>query len=355
MQVLALIPARSGSKGIPHKNIRPFRGKPLLAHSIEQARACPLIQRTLVSTDSVEYAEIARQYGAEVPFLRPSEISGDVATDLEVFEHALAWLGANEGYMPDICVHLRPTYPLRDVQDITNMIELLAENPTLDSVRSIAPAPDPPYKMWFRAADGILTPVIQLQDVESYNMPRQLLPQIFLQNACIDAVRTQVIREQHSMTGKTIYGYVMAENHDIDTEMQFNTAEASASTPFTLKFARAPGAFCFDIDGVIATLTDDNAYDQAAPQPATIQALNFLYERGYHIILFTARGSATQKDWTQITERQMQAWGVKYHELRFGKPPADYFVDDKMLGLDELLDCVDAMRRATEPGDTTHE
>lgn len=355
MQVLALIPARSGSKGIPHKNIRPFRGKPLMAHSIEQARACPLIQRTVVSTDSVEYAEIARQYGAQVPFLRPPEISGDTATDLEVFEHALAWLEANEGYTPDICIHLRPTYPLRDVQDITNIIELLAQNPALDSVRSIAPAPETPYKMWFRAADGTLAPVVQLEELEAYNMPRQVLPPVFLQNACLDAVRAQVIRAQHSMTGKKIYGYVMAENYDIDTALQFDAAEIAPNARRMRQFARPPRTFCFDIDGVIATLTDHNAYDQAAPQPAMIQAVNFLYERGYHIVLFTARGAATHMDWTQVTRQQMQQWGVKYHELRFGKPPADYFIDDKMLGIKELLNCVDAMRRAADDGDTTHE
>lgn len=353
MQVLALIPARSGSKGIPHKNIRPFRDKPLMAHSIEQARACRLIDRTLVSTDSAEYADIARQYGADVPFLRPPEISGDLTTDLQVFEHALAWLDANEEFVPEICVHLRPTYPRRTVHDLTNIIQLLIDNPQFDSVRSIALAPDTPYKMWFRAKDGLLQPVVQLEQQESYNMPRQMLPPVFLQNACIDAVRTRVIREQHSMTGTTIYGYVMAENYDIDTELQFSAAEASRPALSDLKFAREPGTFCFDIDGVIATLTPNNAYDQAGPQNEMIRAINFLYDRRYHIVLYTARGSATQVDWTRLTEQQMRVWGVRYHELRFGKPPADYFIDDKLLSMTEILNLVDAMRRASENGVAT--
>jgi CMP-N,N'-diacetyllegionaminic acid synthase len=123
--VLALIPARSGSKSLPHKNIRPFAGKPLLAHSILQAKACPAVDRVIVSTDSEEYAAIARDYGAEVPFLRPADISGDAATDLQVFQHALGWLAERERAVPGYCVHLRPTHPNRKVSDLASAIAAL--------------------------------------------------------------------------------------------------------------------------------------------------------------------------------------------------------------------------------------
>ena len=222
--MLALIPARSGSKGIPDKNIRLFRDVPLLAHSVRHAREARTITRTIVSTDSTAYAEIARQFGAEVPFLRPSEIAGDLSADIDVFRHALEWLKREERYEPDICVHLRPTYPVRRVSDIDAIVQLLLDHPDLDAVRSVVAAPDTPFKMWFRAETGLLTPVVATAIEDAHNLPRQRLPTVYLQNACIDAVRTRVILEQGSMTGKRIYGYVMDDHHDIDTEADFQRA-----------------------------------------------------------------------------------------------------------------------------------
>src|SRR5687768_2663157 len=115
--VLALIPARGGSKRIPRKNIHLVAGKPMIAYSIEQALQTPEITRVIVSTDDEEIAAIARSWGAEVPFLRPAEISQDLSTDLEVFTHALFWLAEHENYHPAICVHLRPTHPVRRIED----------------------------------------------------------------------------------------------------------------------------------------------------------------------------------------------------------------------------------------------
>lgn len=117
-EILAVIPARSGSKSVKDKNIRIMNGKPLLAHSIGHALQSELVNRVMVSTDSPLYQRIAQEYEAEAPFLRPAEISGDTSLDIEVFEHALRWLADNEGYRPDLCVHLRPTHPVRDPRDI---------------------------------------------------------------------------------------------------------------------------------------------------------------------------------------------------------------------------------------------
>lgn len=333
LQILALIPARGGSKGIPNKNIRLFGGKPLLAHSIEQARASRFVTRVVVSTDNPRYADIARQFGAEAPFLRPTEIAQDLSTDLETFIHALEWFAEHERYVPDICVHLRPTYPLRRVQDIDRVIEILLERPDLDSVRTVAPAPETPYKMWLRGQDGFLTPVVTTDILDACNLPRQSLPPVFLQNACIDAVRTHVITELHSMTGRKIFGYVMEQNLDIDTEAQLRHAAAFAE--------REPAnarrkTYCFDIDGVLAALTPDNNYHAALPLSENIRLVNALYERGHCILLFTARGSTTGLDWRAVTEAQMAEWGVKYHTLLFGKPAADYYVDDRLLSLDDV-------------------
>lgn len=339
-QVLALIPARSGSKSIPHKNIREFCGKPLIAHSIGQARACPAIGRVIVSTDSEEYAAISREHGAETPFLRPADIAGDTATDLEVFQHALRWLAEKEGAVPELCVHLRPTHPNRAAADITRAIDLLRAHPEWDSVRSVVPAPEPPFKMWFLAPDGSLAPVVETDIPEAHSRPRQLLPPAYLQNASIDVIRSRTILELNSIAGRRIGALQLAEFHDIDTPGQFSAAEAAYRWHAGVPTGKI---FVFDIDGVIATIAPGNDYALAGPLMGNIARINRLHAAGNKIVLFTARGYVTGIDWSAVTRRQMAEWGVRHDELRFGKPAADFYVDDKMLGLAELA-ALDSVR-----------
>lgn len=235
MEVLAVIPARSGSKSVVDKNIRLIGGKPMIAHSIKHGLDSKLINRVIVSTDSEKYAEIAKEYGAEIPFIRPAEYATDTALDFDVFYHALTFLRDKEGYIPDIVVQLRPTYPIRRISDIDNMIKYIAEHKEVDSMRCIAPATEVPYKMWLiNNDDGKNKPNGAVFDInplmtdilECYNMPRQQLPKAYYQNACIDVIRTSVILEKKSMSGTNIAGYVMDENFDIDTEEEFKKAEA---------------------------------------------------------------------------------------------------------------------------------
>jgi CMP-N-acetylneuraminic acid synthetase len=345
VKVLSLIPARSGSRTLRDKNIRLLAGKPLLAYSIEQSLSSKLIDRTIVSTDSKRYADLACEYGAEVPFLRPPEISKGSSTDLEAFTHALDWLRREEGYIPDICVHLRPTYPVRKVEDIDNIIRMLLDNPDLDSVRSVVPAPFTPMKMWFRSEEGLLSPAVKSEIKEAYNLPRQLLPPAFAQNACIDALRTRVITEMKSMTGSRIFGYVMeGKSYDIDTEKQLQEAgeylakkgKGKAGGVDSVPVFENKKVFCFDIDGIMAKIVPNNRYELAEQLPDNIRAINFLYEQGHQILLFTARGSATGIDWTEVTRKQLDRWGVKYHKLFFGKPAADYYVDDKLITMEQI-------------------
>ena len=331
--VLALIPARSGSKSIPHKNMRTFAGKPLMTHSIEQARQCSLVTRVLVSTDSEEYAVIARADGAETPFLRPADIAGDSATDLETFQHALSWLAAKEGEVPELVVHLRPTHPNRTPAQIGAAIRLLQSQPEWDSVRSVVPAPETPFKMWFRREGGLLDPVIKSDISEAHSRPRQTLPATYLQNACIDVIRSRTILEHCSITGASIGAYVMDVLHDIDTPAQLASAEAAFRWQQGFPRGRI---FVFDIDGVIAILTKANDYKLAGPMRENIKRINRLHEAGNRIVLLTARGYVTKIDWAETTKRQLTEWGVLYHELHFGKPAADYYVDDKMITLAEL-------------------
>lgn len=351
-EVLAVIPARSGSKSIPHKNICAVAGKPLLAWTIEHAAASKRITRIIVSTDSPEYAQIARQHGGETPFLRPIALAQDDTPDLPVFRHALQWLQENECYLPDACVHLRPTCPIRDPKMIDEMVDILFADPTLDSVRTVTPVLHPPYKMWWQNAAGILSPVgRELKDVpEPWNAPRQSLPPTYLQTANIDVVRTNVITEKNSMTGDRIRGYVEQDFLDIDCQSELDDARVKLEQPPQLEGLLAgrltdPRFFCFDIDGVIATLSPGNDYHLARPCQRIIQIVNALHNAGHHITLFTARGSATGIDWKGVTESQLRDWVVKYHVLRFGKPPADFYIDDRMLSLNDLNRLGEAARR----------
>jgi CMP-N-acetylneuraminic acid synthetase len=190
MHILALIPARGGSKSIPRKNIRPLSGHPLIAYSIAAALQARLVTRTIVSTDDDEVARIAQSYGAEVPFLRPSEFARDDTTDLPVFIHALTSLKEKEGYQPDIVVQLRPTSPIRPPDCVDQAVQILLDHPDSDSVRGIIPSGQNPYKMWQVDEQGRMTPLLTLHGVaEPFNAPRQALPQTYWQTGHIDAIR----------------------------------------------------------------------------------------------------------------------------------------------------------------------
>ena len=161
--ILALIPARGGSKGIPRKNIRLFAGYPLIAWSIAAAKQSALVTRIIVSTDDEEIAAVAREWGAETPFLRPSEFAQDKTTDLPVFEHALKWLEEVEGYRPDVVVQLRPTSPIRPQTMVDNAIRILLEHDDADCVRGVVPAGQNPFKMWrFNGEGKPLNPLLEV-------------------------------------------------------------------------------------------------------------------------------------------------------------------------------------------------
>ena len=332
MSVLAVVPARSGSKSVPDKNVLSFRGRPLLAHSVEHGLRAENVDRVLVSTDSPRYRELALAAGAEAPFLRPAELSGDHATDLEVFAHALDWLDRHERYRPTLCVHLRPTYPTRTVEDVERAVDLLIADPSADSVRSVTLAPHTPYKMWRLAADGALQPLLEGPPAEAYNLPRQVLPPVYLQNAAVDVVRSAVIREQGSMSGRRIVPYVMQGLRDVDhwAELAALGSEAPAGDP------PRGLTFAFDLDGVIATLVPDGEYARAEPYLPAVRLVARLREAGNRIVIYTARGSHTGLDWAEATCHQLSVWGVRYDELRFGKPAADYYIDDRMMSLATL-------------------
>lgn len=227
VRAVAIIPARGGSKGIPRKNLRELAGHPLLAWSIAAAEAAESVGRVIVSTDDPEIAEVAREYGAETPFLRPAELAADDTRDLPVFQHALAWLGEHEGARPELVVHLRPTSPLRRAPDIDRAVRALAADPLADAVRSVCPPFQNPYKMWRLGADGALQPLLGAELHEPYNAPHQTLPPVYWQTGYIDVVRRRTIVEQSSMTGRRIVPLVIEADSwvDIDSVAMLEYAE----------------------------------------------------------------------------------------------------------------------------------
>ncbi|MFV1981820.1 MAG: cytidylyltransferase domain-containing protein, partial [Rhodothermia bacterium] len=208
--ILALILARGGSKGIPRKNLVPVCGKPLIYYSIQQALRSKHITRTIVSTDDPEIAETSRALGAEVPFIRPEDISRDDSTDLQAFQHALTWLEDKEAYSPELIVHLRPTGPVRQVAIVDDAIDRMLADESADSLRSVSVAQQTPYKMWTLDGD-FLKPVHSLPErQESFNAPRQSLPVAYWQNGYVDIVRPRIIK-QGLMSGEKILSYVTDE------------------------------------------------------------------------------------------------------------------------------------------------
>ncbi|HVW64862.1 MAG TPA: acylneuraminate cytidylyltransferase family protein [Nitrosospira sp.] len=228
MLIYSLIPARGGSKAVPHKNIRPLQGIPLIAHSIEVSLKCPSIQRTFVSTDSEHIADIAKNAGAEIPFLRPPELARDDTRDLPVFQHFLDWLVRNALPIPDAVLQLRPTSPCRSVSKIEEAVELLKNNPEADSVRGVIEPGQNPYKMWRMGEDGFMRPLLTIPGIlEPYNEPRQSLPKVYWQTGYLDLIRTRTILEKKSLTGTRVLPLPIdsTEAIDIDDEFSFELTE----------------------------------------------------------------------------------------------------------------------------------
>lgn len=226
-EVLAIIPARGGSKSIPRKNIRTLAGYPLIAYSIAAGLEAESVSRVIVSTDDEEIAEIAKDYGAEIPFIRPEELSGDDTPDLPVFQHALEWLKSNENYQPQIVVQLRPTSPFRRKEHVNQAVWRLVDHPEADSIRTVCIPFQNPYKMWQITADGFMQPLISTSFPEPYNLPRQALPEVFWQTGYVDAAWTETISEKSSMTGEHILPLVIGAEEwiDIDSPDDWNRAE----------------------------------------------------------------------------------------------------------------------------------
>jgi N-acylneuraminate cytidylyltransferase len=301
--ILALIPARGGSKGIPRKNIRNFAGYPLIAWSIAAAKHSELVTRIIVSTDDEEIAAVAREWGAETPFLRPAEFAQDKTTDLPVFEHALKFLEEIEGYHPDIVIQLRPTSPIRPRGMVDNAIRILLNHPDADCVRGVVPAGQNPFKMWrFNGEDKPLNPLLQVDGIaEPYNAPRQILPPVYWQTGHIDAIRVSTIAEKNSLTGDVIYPLTIDPKYtvDIDTLPDWTKYEAvvysglemvSPAKPRRTMPADVKLIVC-DFDGVVTdnlVLTDQDGKEIVSASRSDSMHIKTLREKGIELMILSS-------------------------------------------------------------------
>lgn len=221
----AIIPARSGSKAVKNKNIKTLGGYPMIAYSIAAAKLAQEVDRVIVSTDSEEYAKIARQYGAETPFLRPEEISGDKSTDMEFMEHAIKWCYENEGRVPQYWVHLRVTCPFRDANIVDEGIRKIKEHPEATCLLSINKVDYflTAYKWLIKDGDDYCKSIF-FENNDDANRPRQTYPDPYIPNIYVDVLTTKSITEDGLLHGNKMVSLETERTIDIDTEEDFENA-----------------------------------------------------------------------------------------------------------------------------------
>jgi CMP-N,N'-diacetyllegionaminic acid synthase len=362
-RILAVVPARGGSKGIPLKNLQTVAGRPLVALAGEVARAVACIDRAVVSTDHLLIRDAARDAGLDAPFLRPVDLSGDRIGDLDVLTHALHATEADDGSRYDVVLMLQPTAPTRRAEHVLATLNKLVDE-GLDSVWTVSPTDlkAHPLKQLTVSADGRMD---YFDQRGAAIVARQQLEPVYHRNGVAYALTRECLLEQRSLLGARAGAVVIDEPMaNIDTPDDLAKAQrmvadkssaADAERPLTdlveqqAQPDRRVRRLVVDIDGVLAAASIDPDYGKAEPMLANIAQLNALYDAGCEIVVYTARGSATGIDWAGITRAQLDGWGVRYHELRFGKPHADVYIDDRLLTLPLVLAMLGVADPAGEP------
>ena len=221
LKVLAVIPARGGSKGIRNKNTVPLQGKPLIVYTLEAASSSILLTRCIVSTDADDIIAVCRSYGADIPFVRPGELAEDATPTLPVILHALEQLG--EVY--DAVMVLQPTSPLRTGADIDTAVRMLTDNEDADSVISVVPVGDKHPARMKRIEQGYLVDPEFAEEQEGQR--RQDLPELYLRNGAIYLTRTRALLDQHSFKGRKSLAYVMPEERSVNIDSEMDLLLAS--------------------------------------------------------------------------------------------------------------------------------
>ena len=280
-----------------------FAGYPLIAWSIAAAKQAESVTRIIVSTDDEEIAAVAREYGAETPFLRPDELAQDKTTDLPVFEHTLKWLEDVEGYRSDVIVQLRPTSPIRPRMMVDDAIRILLEHDDADSVRGVVPAAQNPYKMWHFNGEGKpLNPLLTADGIaESYNAPRQILPSVYWQTGHIDAIRVSTITQKKSLTGNVVYPLLIDPKYTVDIDTLSDWAKYEALVYSGLEMV-SPGKFrrampetikmvICDFDGVVTdnlVITDQDGKESVIASRSDSMHIKKLRETGIEVMIISS-------------------------------------------------------------------
>jgi CMP-N,N'-diacetyllegionaminic acid synthase len=214
---LALIPARGGSKGVPGKNLAQLGGRPLLAWAVEVALEAGLFADVVVSTDSPEIAQAAREHGARAPFLRPADLAGDAAPTYPAIAHALDWLRAHEGKSYEHMMLLQPTAPFRSADDLKEAFMLLAGNPQADGVVSLCRLEEPhPWKVK-RISDGWVAPFLEELEADSA-VPRQQAPPAYFLNGAIYLARVEPMLARGSLLSDHFLPYLMPPERSLNID-----------------------------------------------------------------------------------------------------------------------------------------
>lgn len=223
-RILGVIPARGGSRTIPKKNIKPLLGRPLIAYTIVPALRSKLLTRVIVSSDNKEIIEISKRYGAEVPFIRPKELATDLALAMDVIKHAVLETERLEGKKYDYVVMLQPTTPLRTTEDIDNALKKLIKTGADSVISVVNVGPMHPVRMKRIVNDRL----VDYAEEEMENMPKELLPPVYIRSGAIYAVKRDILVNKRSFKGDDCRPYVMPEGRsiNIDNEMDFLLAEA---------------------------------------------------------------------------------------------------------------------------------
>ena len=347
--VLAIIPARGGSKGLPGKNIRLLGQHPLIAYSVASCLAAETIDRVIVSTDNQQIADVACDYGAEAPFMRPADLATDLAPDYPLFFHALQWLHKEEGYEPSMVVQVRPTTPFRPQGFLDRSVQLLQSDPNADSVRAVTRPSENPYKMWTCDEEAYLRPLLSSEHAEPFNMPRQLLPQSFWQTGHVDVIRRETILDKKSLTGERIksilvdsafvididrledlqYAQYMLRQNNLNLDLPKRAGPSAIPIPDPVRLT------VLDFDG---TLTDDRVWvDQDGHESVVCSrrdgmGLEMLAAAGMEIIVIS-------KERNPVVARRCEKLSIAYWQG----------VDDKLALLKELL-----AERKVEPNEAVY-
>jgi CMP-N,N'-diacetyllegionaminic acid synthase len=214
MDVFALVTARSGSKGIPGKNLKQIGNHSLLEWSIKSALKSSQVTKVFLSTDSAEYAKLGESSGAIVPFLRPAELASDTSVDLDVFKHFLN--GIKE--FPQVIVHIRPTTPLRNPQIIGDAVKKFIElKKEITSLRSVHEMSESAYKTFEVSAQGLLKPIASVSDGEKANLPRQTFPKTYQANGYVDVLNPEFILKEHKLHGDKIFAFKTPVVTEVDS------------------------------------------------------------------------------------------------------------------------------------------